>query len=104
MLLLFISFIDWRSGRSKLSVNVASEIIQTNKTQIHASLRRLKTFNIVVPCIDRKTSEKYYMVNPDLVSFGSAQQNFLMKKTFMNAVKDNTPFMDDVDVDIEHSC
>ena len=84
-----VSRIEWRSGRCRTTVARAAEILKIHKTQALSSMRRLKSFNLIVPAVDTQTGEKYHIVNPWLICMGSPRLVGYMRKLFMDAIQDN---------------
>lgn len=84
ILLAIMSKINVRTGRAKFMVkNLAAEF-NTSASSISASISRLKKEFVVASFVEY-SGDKYYMVNPYLLSVGSKQRWGLAVRTFFSA-------------------
>lgn len=76
-----MSLVNSKTGKIKfIAKNVASEI-GVNPTTFIASMKRLKD-NLIVSSFTEDDGEKYYMINPYLVSVGRKNKFMYYVKKF----------------------
>ena len=80
VLFAMMSVCDTKTGKIKFAVQSLAEEIGMNKTTFSNSIKRLKV-NLIIAFILEENGEKYYIINPYLVSVGGkGKWAFTLKK------------------------
>ena len=89
--LVYITHSDWRTGRCRLTVQKASQILTYKVASVQTCVKRLKRENLLVPIKDSKTGEKLHIVSPYIIKVGSGQSRGYLTKLYHDAIKKNKP-------------
>jgi len=84
VLFAMISLCNTKTGKVRFIAQDLAEELGINKTTLSNSIKRLKT-NLIVASILEDDGEKYYMINPYLVSVGRKQKWGHMVNKFAKA-------------------
>ena len=84
VLFAMISLCNTKTGKVRFIAQDLAEELGINKTTLSNSIKRLKT-NLIVASILEDDGEKYYMINPYLVSVGKKQKWGYMVNKFAKA-------------------
>lgn len=84
----FVSMMDWRTGRCRLTCARLSEELGINVNTIYLSVKRLRDASLILPYTEKRGGTKIYLVNPYIVNCGQGKQRGLVLKTFMEALND----------------
>ena len=80
-----LSFADHTTGRIRVSATGLADRMQTNPSEVRAGLARLKKQHLLRQIKTPGTGERYYRVNPWMVSCGKPQSIGLAMKEFEEA-------------------
>lgn len=94
VLMVYIQFADWRTGRCRCSMEKLEQILERKKVTIYPSIKRLKEQKLIVPIKDGRTGEKLYLVSPELLKAGSGSRRGFLLKTYYEAIRSNEPGSD----------
>lgn len=86
---------DWRTGRSRLTIDRVAKILDQSRTALYPSIRRLKKQFLIVPIKDRRTGEGLIIVSPVFFKAGSPKVKGYMLRTYFDAIKKNGGSLDD---------
>jgi DNA-binding transcriptional ArsR family regulator len=90
VLMLFISFINWRSRRSRLTADKAAEILNVKRISVTTAIKRLKEAGLMVRTKDKSTGELYYLLSPYLIGTGGGSSHGVAIKAFMDVLAEET--------------
>lgn len=82
-----IAYVDWRSGRSKVSAKFLAEQLGIQLTHCARSLTRLRNERLAVRIYDERTGETFFLLNPYLASVGGAKRRGHLYAQFSEALE-----------------
>lgn len=91
ILIIYIIHSDWRTGRCRLTLQKVGEILGRQVKTLYASLKRLKSQNLLVPIRDSRTGESLYIISPFLLKVGSGKARGFLLRTYYDAINSNQP-------------
>jgi hypothetical protein len=80
-----LSFADHTTGRIRASANGLADRMQSNPAEVRAGLARLKKQHLLRQIKSATSGERYYRVNPWMVTCGKPQAIGLAMKEFQEA-------------------
>jgi hypothetical protein len=100
VLMTYIQFADWRTGRCRCSIEKLEEILERKRVTLYPSIKRLKQQKLIVPFRDQRTGEKLHLISPELLKAGSGARRGYLLKTYYEAIKSNEPGDDTEDAEL----
>ena len=80
---------DWRTGRSRLTVEKVAATLRQSKATIYPSIRRLKKEYLLVPIENRRTGELLTIVSPLFFKAGSPKVRGYTLRVYFDAIRKN---------------
>ena len=82
VLIALFAYLNNRSGKVMVQQEQLAEDLGYTQPLISTSLKRLRQANLLVHNYDRRTGEKYYLLNPSIFSVGSHKKRQQLFKDY----------------------
>jgi hypothetical protein len=89
--LVLLNYVNWRSGRSHVSVTYIAERLNVKLPVAVSAISRLRKENLIAKVVDRKTGERYFLINPFLASVGGPQRRGHLWSQFEESLDQDKP-------------
>ena len=90
VLMLFIAYASWKTGRSRLTTDKAAEILNVKRISVTTAVKRLKEAGLMLRTKDKSSGELYYLLSPYLVTSSHRLGQGFVIKTFMDVLAEET--------------
>lgn len=87
VLMALSAHVQWRSGRAKVTVKALASQLGLSLSSCADSVRRLQRESQLARCVDERTGEAYFLINPFVISVGGPQRRGLLWKMFEEATR-----------------
>jgi hypothetical protein len=88
LLFTLASHVNTKTGRIKISIEHIAEELEVKSSDIRTSLSRLKKVLLIASYSDKKTGEKFYLLNPLVFSVGGRSKRGHLTRMFKNAINE----------------
>lgn len=87
VLMALSAHVQWRSGRARITVKALANELGLNLSSCADSIRRLKREALLARCVDERTGEVFFLINPFVISVGGPQRRGLLWRMFEEATQ-----------------
>lgn len=91
VLLALEHYVNWRSGRIRVTPKKIAERLKMNEKHVLNSLARLKGASLLAKVVDDETGEWYFLMSPNLMSVGTNQTRAFLWDLFNRALSTADP-------------